>query len=100
MKPDPGKIKAISNYSRPRNIREPRSFLGLVNYCRDFVKKFAQFTSKLNDLLKGKNKKSTEKINWDENLSLHSKIARKRWRILHSDVNQVFRRYLSWLLMP
>lgn len=35
---DPNRIKAIQDFPTPRNIRELRGFLGMVNY--DFVKIF------------------------------------------------------------
>ena len=32
--PDPAKIEAVNNISSPRNIKDIRSFLGLVGYYR------------------------------------------------------------------
>ena len=37
---NPAKIEAISNWSRPNNALEIRSFLGLVCYNRRFVEGF------------------------------------------------------------
>lgn len=67
VKPDPDKIKAITDYSRPENIKKLRSFLGLVNICRNFIKNFSEITLELNGMLKGKGKRSKEKITWSEN---------------------------------
>ena len=39
IKPDPEKIPAIQNFSRPRNLKELREFLGLVNFYTKFSKK-------------------------------------------------------------
>ncbi|XP_074299554.1 uncharacterized protein LOC141630681 [Silene latifolia] len=35
---DPGKIEVVSNWERPKNVADIRSFLGLVGYYRRFVK--------------------------------------------------------------
>lgn len=41
IKPDPEKLEAINNYKQPNTIKELRSFLGLVNQTRHFIKNFA-----------------------------------------------------------
>jgi hypothetical protein len=61
IKPDPDKIKAIKDYNRPTNIKELRSFLGLANYCRDYIPNYSEKTHMLNTLLKGETKKSIKK---------------------------------------
>lgn len=68
IKPDPQKIHAIKNYNKPKNIRELRAFLGLCNYVRHFVKKFAQISQPLTDLLKGESKRSVKIIIWNQNI--------------------------------
>lgn len=37
IRPDPEKIISIQRYPPPTTIRELRSFLGMVNYCREFI---------------------------------------------------------------
>ncbi|KAI4293155.1 hypothetical protein PAPHI01_2429 [Pancytospora philotis] len=66
VRPDPEKIVAIQNYKRPENLSELRSFLGLVNYNREFIPKFTQLTLPLYAMLKGEPKKSTQKVDWTE----------------------------------
>lgn len=62
IKPDPTKIESIQKYPFPTNIKELRSFLGLVNYCREYVKEYAKLTSPLFNELKGETKTSAK--NW------------------------------------
>lgn len=38
--PDPSKVQAIQDFLTPRRLSNVRSFLGLANYCRRFVKNF------------------------------------------------------------
>lgn len=52
IKPDHKKIDAIANYPKPQNIRDVRSFLGLVGYYRRFIKDFAQKAKPLTELIK------------------------------------------------
>jgi hypothetical protein len=68
VKPDPDKVVAIKNYNIPKTIKELRSFLGLVNYCREYIPNFANLASPLNSLLKGESKKSIKKIAWNQNI--------------------------------
>lgn len=42
IRPDPDKIKAIKGFLRPNNIKELRSFLGLCNYTREYITKYAE----------------------------------------------------------
>lgn len=49
---DPKKIQAIRDWPSPKNITELRSFLGLVNYYRRFIKGYSGKASLLTDLLK------------------------------------------------
>lgn len=62
IKPDPGKVKAIREYPAPNTIKELRSFLGTVSYCRRFIVDYALIVAPLNNLLKGKTRRSTKRI--------------------------------------
>lgn len=64
--PDPNKTNAINNFKLPTDVRGLRSFLGLVNYCRDFIPNLAHMSIELYDMLRGEAKNSTKKVNWTE----------------------------------
>lgn len=49
---DPAKTSAILNFPQPRNVKELRSFLGLINYHRRFIKDFSILALPLYELLK------------------------------------------------
>ena len=48
--PDPGKLSAVETFPVPSCVKDVRSFLGLCNYYRRFVKDFAKIASPLNRL--------------------------------------------------
>ena len=52
---DKGKVQAIIEWSVPTKVTELRSFLGLANYYRRFIKGYSNRVSPLNDLLKKDN---------------------------------------------
>ena len=58
---DPSKIKAVLDWSQPRNVFEIRSFLGLAGYYRRFVKDFSLLASPLTRLTR-----KEEKFKWNE----------------------------------
>ncbi|XP_057755441.1 uncharacterized protein LOC130974589 [Arachis stenosperma] len=49
---DQGKVKAIKEWEPPNKISELRSFLGLANYYRRFIKGYSAKAAPLTDLLK------------------------------------------------
>ena len=48
---DPGKVRAIRDWPTPTSVSEVRSFLGLANYYRRFVRSFAAKAAPLHELL-------------------------------------------------
>ena len=51
VKPNPAKTEIVEHFPVPRNPREVRSFLGLTNYYRRFVKGYSTIAAPLNKLL-------------------------------------------------
>ncbi|GBG58641.1 hypothetical protein CBR_g40 [Chara braunii] len=51
IKPEDSKIAAISDWPTPRTLTELRSFLGLANYYRKFVRNFLTIAASLRRLL-------------------------------------------------
>jgi len=61
IKVDLQKIKAITEWPRPTNVTEVRSFLGLAGYYRRFVMDFSRIATPLTNLLK-----KTTKFEWSD----------------------------------
>lgn len=55
IRADPDKVAAVLNWPTPRNIGEMRSFLGLANHLKRFIKDFSLLSVPLNDLTKPSN---------------------------------------------
>ncbi|KAL0447964.1 UNVERIFIED_CONTAM: Transposon Tf2-12 polyprotein [Sesamum latifolium] len=56
---DPKKVQAIEEWQPPSDVHDLRSFLGLANYYRLFVKSYSEIARPMTDLLK-----KTETWNW------------------------------------
>jgi len=54
IRTDPTNIDKVKNFPTPKNVRDVRSFLGLSNYYRRFIKSYADTARPLNELLKKK----------------------------------------------
>jgi hypothetical protein len=61
VRPDPDKVKAISEFPIPKNMTDVKSFLGLAGYYRRFIPQFSKIAKPLNDLLKKNNQWQWEK---------------------------------------
>jgi len=51
---DPAKTQSVQDWPVPRSVSEVRQFVGLANFFRRFVPKFASMVAALNDVLKAK----------------------------------------------
>lgn len=65
-KPLPEKVEIIKNYKLPETIQELRSFLGLLNFYRRYLKKAAENQAILHEYLKGAKKNDRRKVQWTE----------------------------------
>jgi hypothetical protein len=54
VKPDDKKVKAVEQWPRPQDPSQVRSFLGLANYFRKFIKGYSNIAWPLTDLTKVK----------------------------------------------
>ena len=57
ISPDPEKVRAVQEWSRPVNEKQLRGFLGLAGYYRRFIQGFAKIASPLHALIGGPSKK-------------------------------------------
>jgi RNase H-like domain found in reverse transcriptase/Reverse transcriptase (RNA-dependent DNA polymerase)/Integrase core domain/Integrase zinc binding domain len=62
IRTDDSKIEAIKNFERPKCVKHVRSFLGLANYYRKFIKDYSKYSRPLESLINVKN----NKIVWTE----------------------------------
>lgn len=65
VRTDPNKTKAVSSFPVPKTQKDVRSFLGMCNYYRKFVKDYAKLSSPLNNLLR-----KDVKFHWTEESQL------------------------------
>ena len=72
---DQSKVEAIQRITRPRNKKELQRFLGMLNYYRRFIEKFAWKTFHLRKLLK-KDTFRTER-DWDERCEEEFNVMKK-----------------------
>jgi hypothetical protein len=49
---DPAKVSAVRDFPVPTDVSHLRSFLGMTNYFRKFIKRYAQVVHPMTDLLK------------------------------------------------
>ncbi|GFT98210.1 hypothetical protein TNCV_789991 [Trichonephila clavipes] len=60
-RPLPEKVQAIFNYKLPETIHDLRTFLGMINFYRRYLKDAAKTQAPLHELLKGAKRKTAEK---------------------------------------
>ncbi|GBO03169.1 Transposon Ty3-I Gag-Pol polyprotein [Araneus ventricosus] len=65
-KPLSEKVNAILNYRLPETIHELRTFLGLINFYKRYIKNAAKNQAVLYEYLKGTKKKDQSKTPWTE----------------------------------
>ncbi|UYV75949.1 hypothetical protein LAZ67_13001892, partial [Cordylochernes scorpioides] len=68
--PLPSKVQTILDYKLPTTKRELRTFLGMVNFYRRYLKNAASTQALLHDYLKDSKKNDKRKIDWSEEARL------------------------------
>ena len=71
---DPEKIKAITSYPVPSDIKELRQFLGLSNYYRRFIEHYLDITEPLHKLTR----KSGSSYQWTEQCASAFRVLKQR----------------------
>jgi hypothetical protein len=52
IRPDPKEVEAVQTWPVPKNVHDVKSFLGLVNYFRKFIKQCSEIAVPLTNLTK------------------------------------------------
>ena len=60
IRPDPEKVSVVKDWSPPKSVTEVRSFIGLLNYYRRFIKDFTKIALPLLELTK-----KEKEFKWD-----------------------------------
>ena len=67
LEPLPSKVSAISEFPLPKNYKQLRRFLGMINFYHRFLKHAAEILAPLNALLTGYSKANSKKlICWEQ----------------------------------
>ncbi|GFY17233.1 retrovirus-related Pol polyprotein from transposon opus [Trichonephila clavipes] len=65
-RPLPEKVQAILNYKLSETIHDLRTFLGMINFYRRYLKDAAKTQAPLHELLRGAKKKDRRKVHWTD----------------------------------
>jgi hypothetical protein len=74
LKMDPKKVKAIKEWSSPRNIFEVRSFHGLASFYRNFIRNFSGNSAPMMDTVKKRHKY----FHWTEEAEKNFKLLKDK----------------------
>ena len=72
IKADPDKVKVIKERIPPTNVKELQEFMGMINYYRKFIDKFAEISFPLTDLFK-----KNSKFEWNEERNTSFELFKK-----------------------
>ena len=73
LSPNPAKVQAVEDFLVPKCTKDVRSFLGLANYYRRFIKGFAKIASPLNRLTS-----KNIKFSWSDDCQQAFKTLKQR----------------------
>jgi hypothetical protein len=83
IKPDARKVKMIMDWPVPKSVKELRSFLGMVNFCRRFIPQFSTRSRHLTDLIKTEKKRRINKAKWIKSKGPTNKSVPWVWTVEH-----------------
>ena len=90
IKTDNSKIESIQNAKQPNCVKHIRSFLGLANYYRKFIRDYSKIARPLESLIGGKNKT----IMWTEDCEKSFRILKESLTnapiLCHPDFSKIF----------
>lgn len=64
IRPTKDRVQAIIDYKQPKNVKDLRRFLGMINFYRRFIPNASQHQAVLTEYLKGSTKNDRRKIDW------------------------------------
>jgi hypothetical protein len=74
LKMDPEKVRAIKEWSSPRNIFEVRSFHGIASFYRKFIRNFSGICASMMDTVK----KIHKSFHWTEDVDKSFKLLKEK----------------------
>jgi hypothetical protein len=74
LKMDPDKVEAIKNWPSPKSVFEVRSFHGLANFYRKFIRNFSGISPPMMDTVKKRHKY----FHWTEEAEKSFKLLKKK----------------------
>jgi hypothetical protein len=77
FRPDPEYVRALRDFPRPKNVKELRSFLGLLQFYRQFVFRLSEMAVPLYQLLRNGVSFSWQMEQEDSFLKLKNSLANK-----------------------
>lgn len=90
IKPNPEKIKAILNYPLPKTQTEIKSYLGVTNYYRKFIKDYAKIAKPLTKVLKKGEKIDCENYQYVEAFNKLKEIITNAPVLAYPDFDKQF----------
>jgi Reverse transcriptase (RNA-dependent DNA polymerase)/RNase H-like domain found in reverse transcriptase/Integrase zinc binding domain/Chromo (CHRromatin Organisation MOdifier) domain/Aspartyl protease len=68
LRPNPRLIQALTDFPRPKTLKELQSFLGLANYYRKFIANFSHIALPLTDATRNTTRSNLRPIEWTESM--------------------------------
>jgi hypothetical protein len=68
LRPNPRLVQALTDFPRPKTLKELQSFRGLANYYRKFIKNFSTIALTLTDATRNVAPTSPRPIEWTESI--------------------------------